>query len=225
MSLHSRADGRPRRHDLVFVTPESWQALLAGRNDLQCHSILAPWIEKGWPLVGRRAMPGDAPGVPLGLPLPRSCGKRRLSFVVHPQDVRWIAPPPALGAISDVVPPTWLVTMDRLENAGLRHGVDIRVCGSLAWHALTRLDYVTEASDLDLLFYMSRETEVRGLTDDLAEIEAAAPMRLDGELIREDGAAANWRELHARASEVLVKTVDGLALLPQEAFFSMRERP
>jgi phosphoribosyl-dephospho-CoA transferase len=225
MSLHSRADGRPRRHDLVFVTADAWRALLAEREDLQEHAVLTPWIEKGWPLIGRRAAPGDKPGVPVGLPLPRSCGKRRLSFVIHPADVREIVPPPALCAISGVTPPTWLPTLDLLEDAARRHGVDIRVCGSLAWHALTRLDYVSERSDLDLLLYIGPDVDLRALTAELALIEAAAPMRLDGELIRADGAAASWREIHAGAREVLVKTVDGLALVSPEAFLSARVLP
>ena len=53
-------------------------------------------------------------------------------------------------------------------------------------------------------------------TADLAAIEAAAPMRLDGELVRDDGAAVNWREFHAGAREILVKTIDGVALLDRE---------
>lgn len=220
MSLHSRADGRPRRHDLVFVTPSSWQALLADRDDLQRHPLVAPWIDNGWPLIGRRAMPDDVDGVPLGLPLPPAFGKSRLSFVVQPRDVRSIAPPPALSSLRSIVPPTWLPTLDRLEDMALPHGADIRVCGSLAWHALTGLEYVTRSSDLDLLVYLSPGTKARELADDLAEIETTAPMKLDGELIGNAGAATNWREIHSRTPEILVKTVDGVEIVPSESFHS-----
>jgi len=41
-------------------------------------------------------------------------------------------------------------------------------------------------------------------------------MRLDGELVRDDGAGVNWRELHSGARELLVKTTDGVALLDRE---------
>ena len=43
-------------------------------------------------------------------------------------------------------------------------------------------------------------------------------MRLDGELIRDDGAAVNWRELHTGAREILVKTLGGVALLDASHF-------
>ena len=45
-------------------------------------------------------------------------------------------------------------------------------------------------------------------------------MRLDGELVRDDGAAVNWRELQAGAREILVKTVGGVALIERQHFFS-----
>jgi phosphoribosyl-dephospho-CoA transferase len=37
-------------------------------------------------------------------------------------------------------------------------------------------------------------------------------MRLDGELVRDDGAGVNWRELHAGVGEVLLKTSSGVTL-------------
>ena len=43
-------------------------------------------------------------------------------------------------------------------------------------------------------------------------------MRLDGELVRDDGASVNWRELHTGEREVLVKTTDGVTLLDANHF-------
>jgi phosphoribosyl-dephospho-CoA transferase len=94
------------------------------------------------------------------------------------------------------------------------------VFGSLAWRALTGLDYLTGRSDLDLLLHVHRDTDLLRLAADLALIEALAPMRLDGEFVRGDGAAVNWREFHAGAREILVKTVGGVALLDTTQFLS-----
>jgi len=43
-------------------------------------------------------------------------------------------------------------------------------------------------------------------------------MRIDGELLRDDGAGVNWRELHAGAGEALVKTREAARLEPVAAF-------
>ncbi len=107
-------------------------------------------------------------------------------------------------------------------NSLLRHSVDARVFGSLAWRALTGLDYLTGRSDLDLLLDVRRDTDLDRLAADVAAIEADAPIRLDGELMRDDGVAVNWRELHGGAGEVLVKSLDGVGLLDRDLFISGR---
>jgi phosphoribosyl-dephospho-CoA transferase len=163
-------------------------------------------------------MPGETPGVALGLPLPPSAGKKRIAFLLPPCDIVSIIRPPSLKAASGSAPRAWWPTLDRLGELALRHSVEARVFGSLAWRSLTGLDYVTDRSDLDLLLDCHRDTDLDRLAADIAAIEADAPMRLDGELMRDDGAAVNWREFHGGAAEVLVKGVDGIALLDRRHF-------
>lgn len=180
--------------------------------------MIALWIDKGWPLIARRAAHGDTPGVPLGLPLPPFAGKRRLSYVVQPEDLVNIGPPPALRTLMGFAPLAWRPTLDRLEALADRQFVNVRVCGSLMWQAITGLQYLTAHSDLDVLFHVDRDTDLQYLTDRVAQIEATAPMRIDGELIRADGAAVNWREFHEHPPEVLVKTLGGVELLEPKVF-------
>ncbi|MGJ4943874.1 malonate decarboxylase holo-[acyl-carrier-protein] synthase [Bradyrhizobium sp. HKCCYLS1011] len=212
-------DERPiSRHDLVFVSAESWHAMLAARGDLAGHPLVADWADRGWPAVRRRATPTDAFGVPLGLPLPPAAGKQRLSFVLRFDDIVSVARPPALNDVRASAPRTWQPTLDRLDELTVRHAVEVRVFGSLAWQALTRLDYVTDHSDLDLLLDLRGATDVDRLVADIAAIEADAPMRLDGELMRQDGAAVNWREFLGGPQEILVKRVDSVGLLRRDRF-------
>jgi phosphoribosyl-dephospho-CoA transferase len=194
--------------------------LLATRDDLAVDPLAARWPEEGWPTIRRRAMPGETGGIALGLPLPPSSGKRRLSFLLQPHDISAIARPPLLSSAKISAPRAWWPTLDRLNELAFWHSVQARVFGSLAWQTLTGLDYLSDRSDLDLLLDVHRDTDLDGLAAGIAEIEAVAPMRLDGELMREDGAAVNWREFHAGAGEVLVKSIDGVGLLDKELFAS-----
>ena len=162
-----------------------------GRDDLAADSLLARWPKMRWPTIRRRALPCEATGLALGLPLPPSAGKKRVSFVVDIDHVVSVARPPSL-----------------------------RVFGSLAWQALTGLDYVTGRSDLDVLFEFRRETDIDRFVADVAAIETDAPMRLDGELMGADGAAVNWREFHGGASELLVKSLERVVLLGRPQFMS-----
>jgi phosphoribosyl-dephospho-CoA transferase len=198
----------------------AWRSLLKTRDDLAGEPLVIGWVDRGWPLVARRAMSGEADGLSLGLPLPPSAGKRRLSFLMRPDDIVSIAPPTALSAAIGVAPERWRRTLKDVVILASRHGVVVRIFGSLAWQTLTGLTYLTASSDLDLLLPIRRSSDLAQLTTDLATIEAAAPMRLDGELVRDDGVGVNWRELHTGAREVLVKSTDDVALLDTNLFFS-----
>ncbi len=211
-----------RRHDLIFVDPRAWRSLVEARSDLAADPLVALWVDNGWPLIGRRKAPGEGSGVALGLPLPPFAGKRRLSFLIQPEDIVATSPPPALNAAKRVAPRAWWPTLARLDTLASEYAVDARVFGSLAWRALTGLDYLTDSSDLDFLLHVHRDTDLYLLASDLAEIDAAAPMRIDGELMRGDGAAVNWREVHNGAREVLVKTLGGITLLDPNLFYLAR---
>lgn len=163
-------------------------------------------------------MPGEPFGVPLGLPLPPFAGKRRLAFVMRLDDVAATYRPPPLRLASWSAPRAWRPTLDALGELAAAHAVDVRIFGSLAWQILTGLGYLTEGSDLDLLLHVRRGTDLTGLTEGLSAIEAQAPMRLDGELVRGDGAAVNWREFHAGSQELLMKTMRGVGLIERSHF-------
>ena len=226
MASHSKPNSRPlRRHDLIYVSSAAWRSLLATCSDLAAdplvaQSLVESWVDNGWPLIGRRAMPHEVRGVALGLPLPPFAGKRRLSFLMRPEDIVSTAPPPALGFAGRVAPRAWRPTLDAIDALASQYRAEARVFGSLAWRALTGLNYLADRSDLNLLLHVHRDTDLLRLAADLAAIEATAPMRLDGELIRDDGAAVNWREFHAGVREILVKSVGGVALLDTSLFLS-----
>jgi phosphoribosyl-dephospho-CoA transferase len=213
-------DRRLRRHDLIFVSPAAWRSLLQTRDDLSGEPLIVDWADRGWPLVARRATPCERDGVALGLPLPPFAGKRRISLLMRPGDIVAKAAPLELRAAMSVAPEPWRRTLEEMASLASRRGAEARIFGSLAWRALTGLDYLSAGSDLDFLLPLPGESDLASLTTELAAIEAAAPMRLDGELVREDGASANWRELHTGEREVLVKTTDGVALLDTKHFLS-----
>jgi phosphoribosyl-dephospho-CoA transferase len=194
--------------------------MLGSRSDLADHPLLARWPDRGWPTIRRRALPTEPSGVALGLPLPPFAGKKRLSFVLQSADIVSVTRPPSLESVRGSAPRAWWATLDRLTELARCHSVDARIFGSLAWQALTGLAYVTDRSDLDLLLSVRDETDLDCLAAGVAAIEASAPMRLDGELIRADGVAANWREIQSGAREVLVKSIERTDLIDRAQFIS-----
>ena len=219
MTLHSGRSGEiTRRHDLVFVRPGAWRSFLETRDDLAEDPLVAGWVDQGWPLIARRFAPDERDGVPLGLPLPPSAGKRRIGLLMDPTSVRSIKRPPLLSTALWAAPAAWVPTMRALDNVAVRYGLEARVFGSLAWCLLTGMNYLTSSSDLDFILSLPRSAGFAGLTTELAAIASAAPMQLDGEIVRSDGAGVHWHELQSGARNVLAKTIRRPMLLNSAEF-------
>lgn len=207
-----------QRHQLVRVSSEAWDALLASRGDLADEPLLVDWAVHGWPLIVRRRMPGEGGGLPLGLPLPPWAGKRRIALLMQPESVVSVSPLPELSDVMESAPSAWRACLQELLETAGKYSVDTRVFGSLAWQWLTGLDYLRPGSDLDLVWTLPRRDRIHPFLAELADIESRAPMRLDGELVREDGAGVNWRELHAGSAELALKTATDVCLCSIDTF-------
>lgn len=212
---------RLARHDLLRVAPDAWRACLSARCDLDGVPHLADWAHLGRPVIVRRRDPGEAGGgIPVGLPLPPGDGKRRIGLTL-PAAALSRHPALALASARNTAPATWRPAIEAVLMLGGEHGLVPRVYGSLLWQALTGLAYLTAASDLDLLWPVSGCVEPEFLRA-LAEIEAGAAMRLDGEIVVSDGGGINWRELlgASRDGTVVAKAREGLSLRPAAPFLS-----
>ncbi len=212
-----------RRHDLVRVDPAAWAAMLAGRPDLVGIDLLPGWAEAGHPLVVRRRNMDDGPGqVALGLPLPPRLGKRRIAVALDPAAIRNVGRFPQLRTAADWAPSCWGPMIDGLLGLGDAVGIEPLVFGSLAWVALTGLDYLGPDSDLDLLWPIGWGQDVSSLIEGLALIQSQTPVRIDGEILDPDGRGADWHELASGVPELLVKGNLAVELLAAQSFGQAR---
>ena len=208
----STIDLHLKRHHLLRLFPAAWDALLASHLELSVRPWLGEWASHGWPLIVRRPMPGEGSRVPVGLPLPPSEGKRRIALQVRFADIASAAPLPLLSEVMGLAPQSWRPTLRQLVELAQKYQVRCGVFGSLAWQRLTGLTYVGLGSDLDIVWPLPHRALITQFVADVAEIESHAPMRLDGELTREDGAGVSWRELRSGAAELGVKTMTDVRL-------------
>ena len=203
-----------RRHDLLRPAPAAWDAMLQSRPDLADVPLVADWGRLGWPVIVRRRMSGDAADdVPAALPLPPSHGKRRIALSFPPSAEVTAAAPVLLRDAAPAAPAAWQMPIAALIEFGEHAGMAPRVFGALLWQHMTGLPYLSDGSDLDLLWQVPNEAAAGPLLQALLRLDAAGPVRLDGELVLPDGAGVNWRELaqaEGRAATVLAKTMDGV---------------
>jgi phosphoribosyl-dephospho-CoA transferase len=123
-------------------------------------------------------------------------------------------PPVLLGDAAAVAPEAWQPTIAALLALGSTLGIAPRVYGGLLWQHVTGLAYLSPTSDLDLLWRVGDQRAATALLGGLGRLDAASPMRLDGELELPDGGGVNWRELAGGTREVLVKSMAGVTTRP-----------
>jgi phosphoribosyl-dephospho-CoA transferase len=205
------------RHSMVKVTAAGWTAVMKRYPELASEPIVAGWAHVGRPLVVRRPACSDTAGlVPLGLPLPPSHGKRRIAVSLAAADIVAFAQPPLLADAVAAAPPAWRETIEKLVQLL----PETRAYGSLAWQHLTGLPYLSEGSDLDLLWPLSSADKTGILLSDIARIAKQSPMRLDGEITGPAG-GVQWRELTGTdEDEVLVKSPAGVTTTTRAAFLT-----
>ena len=206
----------PVRHDLLHFDPSAWPILLGGRPDLQALNGVRDWQTYRYPLMSRRRQPDDpAGGWPVGIALPPSQGKLRLALNIAPEHVVSVEHPPLLrdaldGRLSGRLPGAWTARSTQLDDACATVGLAPRLFGGAMWQCVTGVPYLTDNSDLDLIWPVPADAidRVPDLLRALGLIDAMDGPRLDGEIVFGSAGAVQWRELAAAGPDdtILVKT-------------------
>ena len=205
------------RHDLVWLSETAWQSLLL--SALQ-YPLLRRWQQEEWPaVVTRRSVDAADDEVCIGFPLPPLDGnKPRFAARVKAHDIAMHQSSMSLHSVLMVAPPAWQSLMQDLHQEALLAGIKLRVYGSLAMQFLTGQEYLTPASDIDILFRPYQQAQLRAGVALLKQYQQQLP--LDGEIIFPDEAAVAWREWAQFSNEttdylqqkVMVKDMHGVSL-------------
>jgi phosphoribosyl-dephospho-CoA transferase len=183
------------------------------------HAQVAAWLAADRPLVVARQTCGNAMSdtIAVGLALPPAQGKRRIAFSVPVHDIVRHTPPLVLADALAHAPAEWQPALVELDTAAIDIGLELRVFGSLAWQALSGLQYLTQQSDIDLLWHPLSNTQLQQGVALLAHWEKSSGLRADGEALFGGNSAVSWREWATLKSgdeqRVLVKRVSSADLV------------
>jgi phosphoribosyl-dephospho-CoA transferase len=181
----------------VWIRPECRAAVAAQVVDCEMHAQVAAWLEADRPLVVARQPVTDkdfTDTIAVGLALPPAQGKHRIALVVAANDIVRYTPPLRLADAIAHAPAAWQPALAELDAAAIHIDLELRVFGSLAWQALSGLQYLTPQSDIDLLWHPLSNTQLQQGIELLARWEQDRGLRADGEVLFGGSSAVSWRE-------------------------------
>ena len=211
----------------MWIRPECHGTVAGQVSDSEVHSQVAAWLAADRPLVVARQPCGAllSDSISVGLALPPAQGKRRIALSVAADGIaRHALPLPLADAIAHA-PAAWQPSLAELDAAATHIDIELRVFGSLAWQALSGLNYMTLKSDIDLLWHpLSNEQLQHGIAL-LQRWEQSSGLRADGEVLFGAGSAVSWREWATLKSgddqRVLVKRASSAELVAARELLEM----
>jgi phosphoribosyl-dephospho-CoA transferase len=163
--------------------------------------------------------------ISVGLALPPAQGKRRIALSVAADGIARHTLPLLLTDAIAHAPAAWQPSLEELDAAATRIDIELRVFGSLAWQALSGLEYMTGKSDIDLLWDPQSNEQLQHGIDLLQRWEQSSGLRADGEVMFGAGGAVSWREWATLKSgddqRVLVKRASSAELVAARELLEM----
>jgi phosphoribosyl-dephospho-CoA transferase len=223
-----------RRHQLVWLDGHAWHRVWAAASaptaeplseqTAQALECLAHWACQRWPLVVTRQACGSTDGsadlsaddaLALGLSAPAVWGRQAIKVTASLQGVTRRGEFPDAAALLDTLPAAAQAGWRQLCQQLAQLDAPARVYGSHGWQQLTGLAYVHDRSDIDLLVDVGSAAQADRVGAVLRDADTG-PLRIDGELVFDDGAAVAWREwLQLRSGQterILVKRLASTTL-------------
>jgi phosphoribosyl-dephospho-CoA transferase len=204
----------------VWLNLQGWKTL---QSTYSCFSqSINFWRQHHFPLVVRR-LDADlsSQAIAVGIPLPPGMGKHRLALSIEVSHIDSYCEPLSLSDVISFAPKIWQEQLESLNQEIQKLCFNIKVYGSLAWQALTKLDYIHPSSDIDCLVQIENQRQFSNALKILKHFSSSLP--LDGEFIFFKNSAVAWKELitesHPQPSTLLVKTINSVSLVDREDFF------
>jgi phosphoribosyl-dephospho-CoA transferase len=219
------------RHSLAWLSENGWRIARAKAAEAD-RCVIDEWWHANWPAIVRRSDIDTAEGhICIGLampPNPASGVKTRVALTTAATGIEKISPPLKIEAVLNAVGGHWAAYLKMLQVDAETGALPIRIYGSCALQAITGKQYITKASDIDLLLY---PRTAKQLHDGLNLLELhSKKLPLDGEIVFPTGQAVAWKEwrnaMRKTAGRVLVKETKKISLLTmQDLVATFEEQP
>ncbi|MGB7401361.1 MAG: malonate decarboxylase holo-[acyl-carrier-protein] synthase [Arcobacter sp.] len=201
-----------KRHDLVWLDEnycKSNEFLISSFSD---KSIILNWINKNNPFIVTRQLDNNDNNTNLAFLLPLEEGKKRVGVIVNTNSISKKTSPVTLSQVLSKIEKKWQVPLKELVDLFLYLGVELFVFGSSMWESIIGQKYMTENSDVDLLWKPKTFFELEKGLEYLKEWMNKYSLKIDGEVELPCESACSWKELLNDDDNIIVKGLNKVSL-------------
>lgn len=213
-----------KRHDLVWLDKnycKSNEFLISSFSD---KSIILNWINNNNPFIVTRQLDNNENNTNLAFLLPLEEGKKRVGAIVNTKAIYKITSPIKLFDVLLNIEKKWHVPLKELADAFLSFGIELFVFGSSMWESIIGKKYMTENSDVDLLWKPKSFFELELGLKYLEEWMNKYPLKIDGEVEFLCESACSWKELMNDDNNIIIKRVNKVSLESKLDFIDFLKR-
>jgi malonate decarboxylase holo-[acyl-carrier-protein] synthase len=201
-----------KRHDLVWLDKTYCKSNEYLINSFSDESIILNWIEKNNPFVVTRQLDNNTENINLAFLLPLEEDKKRVGIIVNKKIISKHSHPMKLSSVLLKIEKKWHSPLKELVTSFLSFDMDLFVFGSSMWESVIEKKYMTENSDVDLLWSPNSYSQLEvGLTI-LKEWMNKYPLKIDGEVEFPCESACSWKELLNDDDNIIVKGLNKVSL-------------
>lgn len=217
-----------RRHDLVWLTESSCHEVAetmrrsTAAGTMQMATLFAMGEIPG---IIRRSAPCDGFGIGIGISFPLFDDGSRLRFAtsVAAESIRAVQTPCDIIDLPFDTSVKPLRVLSEIKQALPEWQGRIGVFGASALQIVTRLPYLHEGSDIDLVLDGGTPDALLEAYRTLREYESSCGIRIDAEVIAARRLGIKLGELFSNQKTVLAKTINSVEILDRREVMGLLE--
>ncbi len=206
-----------KRHYLVYLDEKYlYKDEVCEEKD---KNIFFSWIKNSHPFLVAKQESTKSEKIRLGFLLPLEKGKRRISLLIDKKALIKSSAPIKLSKIISSLDKKWQEPLRELIYSFNELKIALHVFGSAMWQYYLKKRYMSEASDIDLLWTCYCKDKINTALLILKQWKKKYSLKIDGEVEFKEGCSCSWQELLNEDEKFIVRTLTAVSLESKTKYF------
>ncbi|PHR68991.1 MAG: malonate decarboxylase holo-[acyl-carrier-protein] synthase [Arcobacter sp.] len=205
-----------KRHHLVYLDEKYLYDEVCEEKHKK---VFISWIKNAHPFIVAKQEDQKSEKIRLGFLLPLEKGKHRVSLLIDKKVLIKSSKPPKLSRIISSLDEKWQEPLAQLIHSFEELKINLLVFGSAMWQYYVKKRYMSDSSDIDLLWTCFCPNKLNTALLILKQWREKYSLNIDGEVEFKEGFSCSWQELLNEDEKLIVRTLTSVSLELKTKYF------